>query len=195
VGTSRSMTDRLPVRAVLFDRDGTLIADVPYNGDPALVRPLPGAVRAVRRLREAGIAVGVVSNQSGIGRGLLTTAQVERVNTRVDELLGPFDEWRCCPHAPEDACSCRKPQPGMVTDICRSLGIRPDETVVIGDIAADVRAAAAAGAASVLVPTEVTRPDEIAAAPCVAATVTEAVELVLRGTVLLRPAPEREVVR
>jgi HAD superfamily hydrolase (TIGR01662 family) len=58
--------------------------------------------------------VGVVSNQSGIGRGLLTRAQVDAVNARVAELLGPFDTWQLCPHAPEEDCACRKPRPGMV---------------------------------------------------------------------------------
>jgi HAD superfamily hydrolase (TIGR01662 family) len=68
---------------VLFDRDGTLIVDVPYNGDPARVVPMPGARAALDRLRAAGVRVGVVSNQSGIARGLLTRAQVEAVNARM----------------------------------------------------------------------------------------------------------------
>src|SRR6185312_8681525 len=68
--------------AVLFDRDGTLVVDVPYNGDPARVEPVPGARAALDRLRAAGIPTAVVSNQSGIGRGLLEPAQVEAVNRR-----------------------------------------------------------------------------------------------------------------
>jgi len=72
-----------PLRAVLFDRDGTLIRDVPYNGDPNLVEPMPHARDVLQTLRSMGIAVGVVSNQSGIGRGILTTEQVAAVNLRV----------------------------------------------------------------------------------------------------------------
>ena len=87
-----------PIRAVLFDRDGTLVHDVPYNGDPERVSTVAGAAQAVQRLREAGLKVGVVTNQSGVGRGMLTPEQVAAVNSRVDELLGPFETWQVCPH-------------------------------------------------------------------------------------------------
>jgi D-glycero-D-manno-heptose 1,7-bisphosphate phosphatase len=162
---------------VLFDRDGTLVHDVPYNGDPALVRPLAGARAAVASARDRGLRTGVVSNQSGVGRGLLTMDQVHAVNARVDELFGPFAVWRICPHRPEDGCACRKPRPGMVLAACAALGVAPAETVVIGDIGADTAAALAAGARAVLVPTPATLPAEIAAAPAVAEDLTSAVEL------------------
>ncbi len=171
----------VPVRAVLFDRDGTLVHDVPYNGDPEQVELVPGAREAVDAVRAAGLAVGVVSNQSGIGRGLLTRGQVDAVNARVAELLGPFDTWQLCPHAPEEDCACRKPRPGMVLAAAAALGVDPTECVLIGDIGADVEAAQAAGARSVLVPTPMTRPEEVAAAPAVAATLTDAVASVLGG--------------
>ena len=166
-----------PPRAVLFDRDGTLIVDVPYNADPELVQPVPGAAEVLARLRRNGVAVGVVTNQSGIGRGLLSAGQVEEVNAVVEDLLGPFDVWEICPHAPDRGCICRKPRPGMVLRASSRLGLDPTEVAVIGDIGADVRAAAAAGARGVLVPTPVTRPDETAAAPLVAADLTHAVDL------------------
>ena len=165
--------------AVLFDRDGTLVVDVPYNTDPARVEPMPGAVAAVRRLREAGLPLGVVSNQSGVARGLITPDQLEAVNARVDELLGPFDTWQVCPHGPADGCPCRKPQPGLVLAAAQALGVRPADLVVIGDIGADMGAARAAGARAVLVPTGVTREEEVREAPQVAGTLTEAVALVL----------------
>ena len=97
---------------MLFDRDGTLVVDVPYCADPALVTPVSTAPAALALLRAAGIPVGVVSNQSGIARGLLDREQVDAVNRRVDDLLGPFDVWQVCPHGPDDGCACRKPQPG-----------------------------------------------------------------------------------
>ncbi|MFD3654504.1 D-glycero-alpha-D-manno-heptose-1,7-bisphosphate 7-phosphatase [Streptomyces sp. 24-1644] len=149
--------------AVLFGRDGTLVHDVPYNADPERVRPVPGAAQAVRLVREAGMATGVVSNQSGIGRGLLTHDEVRRVNIRVDELIGPFDVWIYCPHHPDTGCPCRTPRPGLVTDAARRLGVRPADCVMIGDIAADVFAARAAGAEGILVPNGATRPEETAA--------------------------------
>jgi HAD superfamily hydrolase (TIGR01662 family) len=168
-------------RAVLFDRDGTLVHDVPYNGDPALVRPVPGARRAVDRLREAGLRIALVTNQSGIARGLLTPAAVRAVNDELQRQLGPFDAVAVCPHAPQDDCACRKPAPGLVLQAAGALGLRPDETVVIGDIGADVGAAAAAGARSILVPTPATRREEVEEAPLVAPDLDTAVDLVLRG--------------
>ncbi|MEU0662452.1 D-glycero-alpha-D-manno-heptose-1,7-bisphosphate 7-phosphatase [Streptomyces lavendulocolor] len=166
--------------AVLFDRDDTLVEDVPYNGDPARVRPMPGAREAVRLLRESGVPVAVVSNQSGVGRGLLTDDQVRAVNARVDALLGPFDAWAYCPHAPEDGCRCRKPAPGLVEEVARLLGVRPRECVLIGDIGSDMGAARAAGARGVLVPTARTLPEEVAAAPLVCDDLLGAVRHVLR---------------
>ena len=167
--------------AVLFDRDGTLIVDVPYNGDPALVEPVPGARAALDRLRAAGVPIGVVSNQSGVARGLLALDDVHAVNARVGELLGPFATWRFCPHGADDGCRCRKPAPGLVQDAAAELGVPAAACVVVGDIGADVEAAAAAGARGVLVPTPMTRPAEIAAAPVVVTDLGHAVDLILAG--------------
>ena len=166
-------------RAVLFDRDGTLVRDVPYNGDPARVEPVPGAVEAVRRLRARGVRVGVVTNQSGIGRGLLSEQQVRAVNAKVDEVFGGFDVWAICPHLPADECECRKPQPGMVLKAAAELGVEPADVTVIGDIGADVDAARSAGARAVIVPTAVTRPEEVARAPHVARSLAQAVSIAL----------------
>jgi histidinol-phosphate phosphatase family protein len=166
-------------KAVLFDRDGTLVVDVPYNGDPDRVVVAPGAREAVGRLRAAGVATAVVSNQSGVARGLLRVEQVEAVNRRVEELLGPLGPWMVCLHGPGDGCRCRKPGPGLIEAAAGALGVEPGECVVIGDIWADVEAARAAGARAVLVPTGVTRAEEVAAAPEVAADLLAAVELVL----------------
>ena len=166
-------------KAVLFDRDGTLVADVPYNGDPERVVVMPRAWEAVERLRAAGVATAVVSNQSGVARGLIRVEQVEAVNRRVEELLGPLGPWMVCLHGPGDGCRCRKPGPGLIEAAAGALGVEPGECVVIGDIGADVEAARAAGARAVLVPTAVTRAEEVAAAPVVAADLVAAVELVL----------------
>ncbi|HWB73014.1 MAG TPA: HAD-IIIA family hydrolase [Egibacteraceae bacterium] len=167
--------------AVLLDRDGTLVEDVPYNGEPARVRPRPGAREALDRLRAAGIPTAVVSNQSGVGRGLLDPGQVAAVNARCEELLGPLGPWLVCPHAPTAGCSCRKPAPGLVLDAAAALGVEPARCAVIGDIGADVEAARAAGARAVLVPTARTRRREVLEAPEVAADLPAAVDLLLRG--------------
>jgi HAD superfamily hydrolase (TIGR01662 family) len=174
------------IRGLLFDRDDTLVIDVPYNADPHKVVPVPGAHRAVERARAAGLAVGVVTNQSAIAKGLATRDQVDATNARVDELVGPFDVWCVCPHDAADGCACRKPRPGMVLDAAERLGLAPDELVVVGDIGADVGEAAAAGAQGILVPTPRTRTEEVEAADTVAADLDEAVTLVLARV----PAPQ-----
>lgn len=171
-------------RAVLFDRDGTLCIDVPYNGNRNRVVPVPGASQALERLRTAKIPTAVISNQSGIARGLHTPEQVDAVNERLAELIGPLGPVFYCPHGPADGCRCRKPQPGLVIDAAQALGVEPSECVVIGDIAADLGAASAAGARAVLVPTEMTRAEEIDEARRTAAVAPDlltAVELVLSG--------------
>ena len=170
-----------PPDLVLLDRDGTIVHDVPYNADPDAVQPVEGAREALDRLRRNGIRVGVVSNQSGVGRGLISPEDLARVDRRVDELLGPFDVWCECVHAPDAGCACRKPAPGLVTDACSRLGVDPRRTVVVGDIGGDVEAAHAAGAVGVLVPTPGTREEEVAAAPLVRGDLGAVVDDLLGG--------------
>jgi histidinol-phosphate phosphatase family protein len=169
--------------AVLFDRDGTLIEDVPYNGDPDLVRLRPGAREALAALRAAGVSLALVSNQSGVGRGVLSMGEVDAVNRRLEELLGPLGPWLVCPHAPEEGCECRKPRPRLVSGALERLRVRADRCALIGDIGADVEAALAAGVRPVLVPTPRTLPAEVIAAPLVACDLRAAV------TMLLGPRP------
>lgn len=151
-----------PARAVLFDRDGTLIHDVPYLADPEKVVPVAGARTVLDGLRAQRVRIGVVSNQSGVARGLIGSEELAAVNRRVDELLGPFDTWQVCPHGDSDGCRCRKPGPAMVQTAARQLGVPASDCVLIGDIGTDVQAALRAGARAVLVPTPITRPAEIA---------------------------------
>jgi HAD superfamily hydrolase (TIGR01662 family) len=170
-----------PPELVLFDRDGTLVHDVPYNSNPAWVEPVPGALEAVGRVRDAGIRTGVVTNQSGVASGRISHDQLAAVNDRVEDLLGPFDVWQVCPHGRHDGCDCRKPAPGMVKAACERLGVPADRCALVGDIGADVEAAEAAGATGVLVPTPQTRPQEIAAATHVHADIAGAVSWLLDG--------------
>lgn len=146
---------------VIFDRDGTIIADVPYNGDPQAVRPVAGMREALDRLRAAGVPIAVVSNQSGVGRGMITIEQVEVVNRRVEELLGPFTVTLYCPHAPEAACECRKPKPKLLLDAARAMGVDPSCCLVIGDKRSDVQAAHNAGASPVFVDAAHTAADAV----------------------------------
>jgi histidinol-phosphate phosphatase family protein len=165
--------------AVLLDRDGTLVVDVPYNADPERVVPVPGARGALDRLRASGVLLAVITNQSGIGRGLMSADDVAAVNERVEALLGPLGPWLVCPHDPDAGCGCRKPRPGLVLEAASRLGLAPDRCAVVGDIASDIRAAAAAGARGVLVPNARTRTEEIVAAPEVAGDLDEAVDMLI----------------
>ncbi|MDV7351655.1 HAD-IIIA family hydrolase [Rhodococcus oxybenzonivorans] len=168
--------------AVLFDRDDTIIVDVPYLSDPDLVRPVPGAVELLGRLRAHGVPIGVISNQSGVAKGLISPERLAAVNSRVEEVLGPFDTWQVCPHDAADGCECRKPHPTMVRRAAEELGVDVRRCVLIGDTGADVDAALTAGARAVLVPTTRTLPEEVAAAhrkAAVAPTLVAAVALAM----------------
>ena len=142
------MTAGGPRRALFLDRDGTLITDVGYPRDPALVEPLPGALEALRAL-SARFALVIVSNQSGIGRGLITPAEARAVHDRVIAVFAgagvDFAGAYYCPHAPGDGCPCRKPAPGLLLDAARDLGLDLAGSVMVGDKASDIAAGLAAG--------------------------------------------------
>lgn len=168
-----------PIEAVLLDRDGTLVIDVPYNGDPSRVEPMPGARTALDRLRSAGLKLGVITNQSGLARGLITEDQVAAVDAQVAALLGPFATWQICPHDDAAQCRCRKPQPGLIHDAATALGVALRRCVVLGDRLRDVAAGSAAGAAGILIPTATTPHAEILAAATVVASLQAAADLLL----------------
>lgn len=174
---------RDPPLAVLLDRDDTIIDDGPYLRDPAGVRPVPGAHAALDRLRRHGLLLAVVTNQSGVAKGLITRDEVRAVNAKVDAVLGPFESWQVCVHDDGDRCPCRKPKPGMVQAAAEALGVETSRCVMIGDTGGDVEAALTAHADAVLVPTARTRPHEVSDArerARVATTLDDAVALVLK---------------
>lgn len=151
-------------RAVFFDRDGTLNQEIGYVSDPERIRLLPHAPEAVQAVREAGWLTIIVTNQGGVGRGLMTETQVQAVNRRVVELLGQhgvvMDGVYYCPHHPEGqiaeyrlVCECRKPSPGMLRQAAADHGIALVHSVVVGDKISDVQLAQAVGARGVLVRT------------------------------------------
>ena len=141
------------IKAVFFDRDGTLIYDYGYLSDPAKVRPYKCAPAALALLQKAGYHFFIVSNQSGIGRGYFTEKEARAVNRRVRELLHParFDEVAFCPHAPEEHCSCRKPLPQLGKQLIQKYRIDPAHSFMIGDKKSDVDFGHAIGCKSILV--------------------------------------------
>ncbi len=144
-------------RAVFLDRDGTLIEDVSYLRDPAQVRLLPGAAGAVRRLNQAGLAAIVVTNQSGIARGLLSETDYLAAERRVDELLAEhdarLDAHFHCPHLPEidGPCRCRKPGPLLYEQAAARFDIDLEGSWWIGDRLRDVEAARRFGGQGILI--------------------------------------------
>jgi histidinol-phosphate phosphatase family protein len=165
-------------RAVFLDRDGTLIEDVHYLNDPARVTLVRGAAEAVRALRERGWATVVVTNQSGIARGLVTPAQFDAVTARLDALLAErgatLDATYHCPHLPEltGPCACRKPGPAMYERAARELGLDLAGSLYVGDRWRDVAPALLFGGRGVLVPSPDT-PDEDVERATIEASVVE----------------------
>lgn len=135
-------------RALFLDRDGTLIVDVGYPNDPAQVVLLAGAAEALRTLQNDWALV-VVSNQSGLARGLITEAQASAVHERFVALFAAagvqFAGFYYCPHAPDSGCACRKPAPGLLHDAARDLGLDLALSVMLGDKPSDLEAGRAAG--------------------------------------------------
>jgi histidinol-phosphate phosphatase family protein len=139
-----------PARPALFlDRDGTLIEDVGYPSDPRQVRPVPGAAEGLRRLARDGFALVIISNQSGVGRGLFTRADAEAVHAETVRRFAAagvsFDGAYYCYHAPEDGCACRKPAPGLLLRAADELGLDLRRSFMVGDKPIDVEAGTAAG--------------------------------------------------
>ncbi|MGQ0814773.1 MAG: D-glycero-beta-D-manno-heptose 1,7-bisphosphate 7-phosphatase [Gemmatimonadota bacterium] len=148
-------------RAAFLDRDGTIIEDAEYLADPDRIEFIDGAFDALRMLRAAGYKLVIVTNQSGIARGLYTLVQYRRVEQRMEELLArqgiTVDGVFFCPHHPDFSgpCECRKPALGMYRDAERNLGIDLAASVYIGDRLRDVQPALAVGGRGILVKTGV----------------------------------------
>jgi len=166
--------------AVFLDRDGTLIEDVGYPRDPDLVRLLDGAAEALLRLAEAGFRLVVVSNQSGIGRGMVGAEEAQAVHDRFVaefERRGiAFDGAKYCPHAPDEGCDCRKPAPGLLLAAANELGLDLERSFMIGDKHSDAEAGRRAGCRTVLLAGPEVNPDD---SDYVAADWSDAVNFVL----------------
>jgi D-glycero-D-manno-heptose 1,7-bisphosphate phosphatase len=136
------------ITTLLFDRDGTLIKDKHYRADPAGVELLPGVGEALSLLSLRGLRLFLVSNQSGIGRGLLSLEDALACNAALAERLADFgvtlEEALFCPHAPEEQCLCRKPATGLWDILKERHGLRSGSAIMVGDKAEDMAFAARA---------------------------------------------------
>lgn len=143
---------------VILDRDGVINEDSDaYIKQPDDWRPIRGSIEAIGRLCQGGFKIAVATNQSGIGRGLLTLSDLNAMHRRMRELVashgGQIELIAFCPHIPEAGCACRKPRPGMLLEITSRLGMEPRGVAFVGDSIGDVRAARACGMTPWLVQT------------------------------------------
>ena len=133
-----------PKPAVFMDRDDTLIDDPGFLRDPEKVKLLPGVVEGLKKLREAGYLLVIISNQSGIGRGIIKPEELDQVNSRLLEILKKndieIDRIYWCPHTPDDKCDCRKPATGMLQRAVKDLNIDLSGSVMVGDRPSDIKA-------------------------------------------------------
>jgi D-glycero-D-manno-heptose 1,7-bisphosphate phosphatase len=144
------------LQAILLDRDGTInVERADYVLEPGQLQLLPGAVQAMARIARWGIPVLVVTNQSGVGRGLLSEEMLLAIHTRLREELAPdggrIDDFFVCPHHPNAGCSCRKPRPGLLVQAAVRYGLDLSQCLMIGDSATDLQAAQAAGCPALFV--------------------------------------------
>jgi D-glycero-D-manno-heptose 1,7-bisphosphate phosphatase len=144
------------MKLVVLDRDGVINHDsAAYIKSPDEWRPIEGSLEAIARLRKAGYRVAVATNQAGVGRGLFDMATLAAIHSRMTQAVsaagGQIDGIFFCPHSPQAACVCRKPQPGMLLEILRRFGVEPGAVTVVGDSLRDLQAAQAAGCQPALV--------------------------------------------
>lgn len=142
---------------VLLDRDGTVIVERHYLADPEQVALLPNAAEGLRQMREMGLGLAIITNQSGIGRGFFDQARLQQIHDRMTELLAAagltLDGLYVCPHTPDDECLCRKPRTGLIELAAQELHFDPAACFVIGDKASDIEMGRRAGATTLLVRT------------------------------------------
>ncbi len=145
------------IQTVVLDRDGVINFDSPdYILSPEQWLPIPGSLEAIAKLKQAGKQVTVCSNQSALGRGMISQDTFDAIQDKMiletEKLGGSFDYIAVCPHGPDDGCECRKPLPGMLLGTLKALNIQDKSTVImIGDSYRDVQAAHAAGIDAILV--------------------------------------------
>jgi histidinol-phosphate phosphatase family protein len=150
-----SKTKHALSKVIFLDRDGTIIEDKVFLGNPDEIEFFPGAIEAIKILRRLGYKIVVISNQSGIGRGILTKKMVNQVNESFLRSLkgkdAPVDALFFCPHHPDDNCDCRKPKTGMIKKAATELKLDLKDAVVIGDHLCDIELGKNIGAKTVLV--------------------------------------------
>ena len=144
------METRVSRRFVLLDRDGTINEEIGYVLRPDELRLIPGALGALAELQALGLGLVVVTNQSPVGRGMMTAGELDAIHERLRDLLAAdgvtLEGIEVCPHRPDEGCACRKPGTLMVERAVKALGFDPRESWIVGDHAADMGLGRAVGA-------------------------------------------------
>lgn len=144
-------------RFVLLDRDGTIIVDKDHLTDPREITLIPNAINALIKLRDLGLGIIIITNQSVVGRGHISIADLEKIHKRMIDLLSiegvTIDDIYFCPHTPEDNCACRKPKLGLIERASKEYNFNPMECFTVGDKALDIEFGKAMGATTFLVRT------------------------------------------
>ena len=142
-------------KVIILDRDGTIVVDRNYLSDPADLEFEVGAAEGLRSMYERGYRLVVITNQSGVGRGLFSLERLEEIHDRLRQMAESigvrFERIYYCPHAPDAGCPCRKPQIGLLKQAASELGFDLSSAVVIGDKRSDVESGLRAGATTVFV--------------------------------------------
>src|SRR6266403_4672026 len=180
--------------ADFIDRDGTIIEDTDYCSHPKDVRIFPGVLQALRRLKSKGFKLIIITNQSGIGRGLFTLDQYRAVEAEVLRQLGAglVDATYFCPHLPSQHCSCRKPATGMILEATGKYQIDLSRSFLVGDKEIDVECARNAGVRSIRVKTGPQRDTSDSTADWVAEDLRAALEVILNPTATMT-RPDRGI--
>lgn len=149
------MSDSSDGKVVILDRDGTIVIDRNYLCDAAGLQFLPGAIEGLRSMHEQGYRLIVITNQSGVGRGMFSLEALQLMNLRLQQMIedqgARLERVYFCPHRPEEHCLCRKPNTQLLWEAAAELGFEPSQAVVIGDKDSDVEFGKRVGAVTMLV--------------------------------------------
>jgi D-glycero-D-manno-heptose 1,7-bisphosphate phosphatase len=169
-------------KVVILDRDGTLVVDRGYLDDPAGLEFLPGAAEGLRILYSRGYRLVVITNQSGVGRGLFPIERVYSMSARLERMVedagARLERIYFCPHAPDDGCDCRKPGLRLMTQAAAELGFDPASAIVIGDKESDIEFGRRSGAVTMLLGKSESRPSTSTTPDYVVANLKEAADII-----------------
>jgi D-glycero-D-manno-heptose 1,7-bisphosphate phosphatase len=171
-------------KVVVLDRDGTIVVYRQYLADPDALQFAAGAEPGLRKMAGMGFRLVVITNQSGIARGLFSLSTLQQIHERLRQMLesigAPVDGIYVCPHGPADGCECRKPKLGLMRQACEELGFDMAESIVIGDKDSDVEFGRRAGALTLLIGSPESRSSSLASPDYIVESLQQAAQIIGR---------------